>query len=85
MRNMSERDRKQLMACIICALKDSVGWEYANRILKHKTENTKHTFMEDVINDVIESSAWDDEGDYSDDDVRLAIGRVFMDRLGINS
>ena len=39
--------------------------------------------MDDVIDDVMTSSAWDDEGYYNDDDIRLAIGRTLMARLGI--
>lgn len=39
--------------------------------------------MEDVIKNVMETSAWDDEGYYNDDDIRLAIGRELMARLGI--
>lgn len=36
--------------------------------------------MEDVIQNVMETSAWEDEGYYNDDDIRLAIGRELMAR-----
>ena len=39
--------------------------------------------MEDVIKNVKETSAWEDEGYYNDDDIRLAIGRELTARLGI--
>ena len=39
--------------------------------------------MQEIIEDVMETSAWEDEGYYNEDDIRLAIGRVLMGRLGI--
>lgn len=39
--------------------------------------------MDDIIQNVLETSAWKDEGCYTDDDIRLAIGRELMVRLGI--
>ena len=39
--------------------------------------------MEDVINDVLEASAWEEEGYYNEDDIRLAIGRVLAHRLNV--
>ena len=40
-------------------------------------------FLEAVKKNVEETSGWEDEHSYTDDDVRLAIGRVIMDRFGI--
>lgn len=37
----------------------------------------------DVIDDVKETSAWEDEGYFNEDDVRLAIGRAFCNILEI--
>lgn len=39
--------------------------------------------MEDIIQNVLETSAWEDEGYYNEDDIRLAIGRELMARLRI--
>ena len=56
--------------------------DYAQQILGHES-GYGNTFMEDVIEDVMETSAWNDEEYYNEDDVRLAIGRVFKRRLEI--
>ena len=57
----------------------AVGWgafssSYVNDIAEK--------IAEDVRKDVEESSAFMDDGFWNDDDVRLAIGRVVLDRLG---
>ena len=67
---------------------NAVSSEYVRFILEHTEEDEYgkkigNTFMEDVIDDVMCASALDDEGYYNDDDIRLAIGRVLMDRLEI--
>lgn len=41
-------------------------------------------FANDVKSNVEETSGWRDEGYYTDDDIRLAIGRVLLDYLDIN-
>jgi len=64
-------------------MRNSVSDEYARYILEHKSAETESTFMDEVIEDVICSSAWDEEGCYNDDDIRLSIGRVLMERLGV--
>ena len=38
-------------------------------------------FMNYVAEDVFESSAWEDEKYFNDDDVRMAIGRVILDKM----
>ena len=55
----------------------SVGSEYALRIA------IDGDFFSAVIQNVEETSAWQDEGYYTDDDIRLAIGRVIMERFEI--
>lgn len=58
-------------------LASSVGSDYARCLIK------SDGFTENVKKNVEETSAWRDEGYYNDDDIRLAIGRVLLDRLGI--
>ena len=38
--------------------------------------------MEDIINNVLETSAWEDHGYYDDDNIRQAIGIELLKRLG---
>ena len=59
-------------------LAQSVGSDYAH-YLAHKDG-----FAFDVKRNVEETSAWSEEGYYNDDDIRLAIGRILMDYLGVS-
>ena len=88
MRKMNNEDKKIIENEIRMILMSSVSSEYVRYILESiETDEeygyTGNTFMEDVINDVMCSSAWDEEGYWNYDDIRLSIGRVLMDRLGI--
>lgn len=83
MRKMNNEQRKEIEMLVYQIMMGAVSSEYARYILEHESEETESTFMEDVINDVMCASAWDEEGYYNDDDIRLAIGRIFMERLGI--
>lgn len=38
-------------------------------------------FLDDIKADVEETSAWNDEGYYNNDDIRLSIGRVLTDYI----
>lgn len=40
-------------------------------------------FLDEVILDVYQTSAWQDEGFYSDVDISLAIQRVALKRMGV--
>ena len=85
MREMTKEQRKEIETNIYMIMMNCTSSEYANRILEDKgkdVEGYKNTFMDDVIEDVMCASAWDDEGYYNDDDIRLAIGRIFLERLG---
>lgn len=55
-----------------------VGTDYAHCLI-HDDQ-----FFNDVKANVEETSAWYDEGFYTDDDIRLAIGRVLLAQLGID-
>lgn len=83
MRKMNSKEKKFIEFEITQIMRNAVGSDYARYILEDKGEDGESTIMEDVIDDVMCASAWEDEGYYNDDDIHLAIGRVLMDRLGI--
>lgn len=84
MRKMSKEDKKIIENEIRMIMQNAVSSDYVRYILEDKGEDGEEdSFIEAVIDDVMCASAWDEEGYYNDDDIRLAIGRVLMDRLGI--
>ena len=62
----------------------SISDDYVHYILEHKDGWTNISIVDDIIADVLETSAYADEGYYNDDDIKLAIGRVLIQRLGID-
>lgn len=82
MREMTKAEKKEIEFKISEIMRSAVSSEYTRYILEQEDDVTKNTFMEDVIEDVMETSAWKNEGYYNDDDIRLAIGREFVARLG---
>lgn len=62
---------------VFTILAESVGRDYARCIASNDE------FLTAVKENVEETSAWEDEGYYTDDDIRLAIGRVIMDKFNI--
>jgi len=58
-------------------LSSAVGTDYSHYLLYDGG------FFDAVKQNVEETSAWSDEGYYTDDDIRLAIGRVIMDKFGV--
>lgn len=58
-------------------LASSVGSDYAWYL------SNDDEFLNAVRDDVEETSSWNDDGYYTDDDIRLAIGRVLMWKFGI--
>lgn len=58
-------------------LASAVGSDYAHYIAGDDD------FFSAVIQNVEETSAWNDEGYYADDDIRLAIGRAIMEKFNI--
>ena len=83
MRKMSKEDRKIIENEITQMMQNAVSSDYARYILESKGYDDDRHFMDAVIDDVMDSSAWHDEGYYNDDDIRLAIGRVMMERMEI--
>ena len=84
MRQMNEAERKQIEWLVVWVMTKATGEYYARQILEHES-GCGSIFMEDVIEDVMQTSAWNDEGYYNEDDIRLAIGRILMYRLGIDN
>lgn len=57
-------------------LKKSIDSDYVAHILDYYVDDSYRIF--DLIRDDVEaSSAWEDEGYYTDSDIKLAVGRVF--------
>ena len=77
------KKRVDMQREIYLIMRSAISDDYVRTILNHKDANN-NTFIDDVIDDVLECSAWNDEGYYNEDDIRLAIGRVLISRLGID-
>ena len=84
MRHMTMEERKVIEHEITEIMIKSTGSDYARYILRSENDETNNTFMNDVVDNVLETSAWEEEGYYNDDDIRLAIGRIFMERMNID-
>lgn len=82
MREMNAQERKQIEREVTEIMRSATSDEYARHILEHEENGT--SLMEDIIQNVLETSAWEDEGYYNEYDIRLAIGRELMTRLGID-
>lgn len=82
MRQMTPAQMKGIQAEIRYILEESVSDDYARYILDAE-DHAGITFMESVIQDVLESSDWDEHGHYNDSDIRFAIGRQLIKRLEI--
>lgn len=54
---------------------ESVSTEYT-KIILDKIED-------DIVSDVVDTSSYEEDGSYNDDDIRLAIGRVLINKMGI--
>lgn len=81
MREMNNEQRKEIEMSTYKIMAGATSSDYARHILEHTKK--RKTFLDDVIDDVMCASAWNDEGYYNDDDIRLAIGRIFTERLKI--
>ena len=62
-------------------LESAVSDEYANQILESENEQTGKTLMDDIIQNVLDTSGWEESRSYNDSDVRYAIGRELIYRL----
>lgn len=71
---MNEKQIQDSIAIIASEILKTCTDDYAGRIWEK--------ISDDVIEDVMECSGIDDEGEFSSGDVSLAIGRVLLGRLG---
>ena len=83
MRAMDKEYRKGIEDNAIVMMEMAIGKDYAKSILEHENESTGKTFMDDVIEDIMIASAWEEEGICYIDDIRFAIGRILMRRMNI--
>lgn len=79
----TEQEREAFEMDICSVLSESVTKEYAQTLLDSTSEDGSTTLMDDIIEEIMLTSAWDEEHSYSASDIRLAIGRMIMMRLGI--
>lgn len=79
----SEKIGENLRKDIAAILLTSVSADYADAILSQFDTVTEKTFIDAVVEDVTVSSDYDEQGYYNDDDIRLAIGRELVARLGV--
>ena len=84
MQNKNMEIKNELAREIQDMLCKSISDDYTNYILEHKDGLTNISIIDDIIANVLETSAYADEGYYNYDDIKLAIGRVLIQRLGIN-
>ena len=84
MRKMTKIKRKEIEFEISEILQNTVSDEYSKYILEQKDDITGNTFMEDIVKNVMETSSWENEGYYNSSDIKFAIGRELMARLGIS-
>lgn len=78
----SEKIGEILREDIKSILLASVSEDYADAILEQYDTVSESTFIDAVAEDVTVSSDYTDEGHYNEDDIRLAIGRELIARLG---
>lgn len=80
MRKITEEQRKELENDIVNIMNRVISSEYINKILNQYDYTSDETLIDAVIKNVLETSA--DEEYYNEDDIRLAIGRELVARLG---
>ncbi|MCT7397753.1 hypothetical protein N5B56_01460 [Eubacterium sp. LFL-14] len=80
MRKITEEQRKGLENDIVNIMNRVISSEYINKILNQYDYTSDETLIDAVIKNVLETSA--DEEYYNEDDIRLAIGRELVARLG---
>ncbi len=74
MKYINDRD---FMEELLPILASCFGSDYAHYIARN------NDFYFAVKQNVEETSAWRDEGYYTDDDIRLAVGRTIMEKYNI--
>lgn len=77
MKIMDAKIRKHLETEIQIVMGNAMDSSYAQSILSSESVTGK-TVMDAIVDDVMECSAWNDEGFYNANDIRIAIGRVLQ-------
>lgn len=81
-REMTKEEIKEIKTNIHFILAKAVSEDYAKDILEREDDTAFCKTIEDeIIEDIITSSAWEEESYYNDDDIKLAIGRVLISKL----
>lgn len=80
---MTREDINELKLAICEIMEEFVTRDYARHILEH--EDDGFSIMDYIAQNVIETSAWQDEGYYNYSDIKLAIGRVLMEKLDVEN
>ena len=75
-------DKREFRSEVFAILSDCIGRDYTHYLIESKDEHGVD-FLSEILKDVEETSAWQDAGYYTDDDIRLAIGRVLLKALNI--
>lgn len=78
---MNKEERRTLEIKITEIVSSTVSSDYTGYILGQKDIVSKKTLMDDIIQNVLETSAWEEEGYYNEDDIRLAVGRELMTKI----
>ena len=81
-RKLNNAERVVLEAKIKNLLSSAVGETIAQNVLNDVDEITENTFMDDVIEYLLELSDWEKDGSYNTSDLQKAIGHELCARLG---
>jgi hypothetical protein len=80
MRELTPNEQMDMQATILYHLSLCMDDDTAIKIADSVNSNGT-TLMDAVIEDIKTASDWENSGNYNDDDVRLAIGRVVAKRI----
>lgn len=82
--SLTTKERLNLQLDIIRVMKLGISDDYVSNILTTQDSGTGETLVNDIMRNVLETSAWKENKTYNDDDIRLAIGRELSTRLGLD-
>lgn len=82
--SLTTKERLNLQLDIIRVMKLGISDDYVSNILTTQDSGTGETLVNNIMRNVLETSAWKENKTYNDDDIRLAIGRELSTRLGLD-
>ena len=82
--SLTTKERLNLQLDIIRVMKLGISDDYVSNILTTQDSGTGETLVNDIMRNVLKTSAWKENKTYNDDDIRLAIGRELSTRLGLD-